>query len=170
MDREYRVLHSLEASSVPVPKTYHFCDNETIIGTPFYIMEFIDGRIFEKITMPDITDPTERTQLWREAVRTLSRIHAVDHIKLGLESFGKGNQYYDRQIRLWTQISQTQANVKDKKTGKKMGVLPHIEDCSRCLSDKTVQPKDQVSLVHGDFKLDNLVFHNTEPRVIAILE
>ncbi|KAF2029784.1 acyl-CoA dehydrogenase family member 11 [Setomelanomma holmii] len=170
VDREYRVLHSLEESPVPVPKTYHFCEDDAIIGTPFYIMEFIDGRIFEKVTMPEITDPKERTQLWRETVRLLSRIHAVDHIEAGLESFGKGYQYFERQVRLWIKMSERQAHVKDNNTGEEIGVLPHIEDCSRYLSDQTVQPKDRVSLVHGDFKLDNLVFHKTEPRVIAILD
>lgn len=169
VEREYRIMHALEGTQVAVPKTYGLCEDESIIGTPFYIMEFLDGRIFEDFTMPGVS-PTDRTAMWREAVRTLARLHAVDHHKQGLGTFGKPNGFYNRQINTWITICNSQAKVTDVETGEPVGQLPHFEETVRFFKNEKLQPKDRSTLVHGDFKIDNLVFHKTEPRVIGILE
>lgn len=169
VEREYRVLHALEHTDVAVPKTYCLCEDDSIIGTPFYIMEFLDGRIIEDFSIPDVT-PEERNQMWRAAVETLARFHAVDYRKIGLEKFGKPSGFYDRQVQTWSTICEAQEAVEDVETGEKVGRLPHFEELIRYFTDKRLQPKDRTTLVHGDYKIDNLVFHKTEPRVIGILE
>ena len=169
VEREYRILHALEHTDVPVPKTYCLCEDDSIVGTPFYIMEFLDGRIFEDFTMPGV-DPEQRTLLWREAVRTLARFHAVDVRAVGLESFGRPAGFYNRQIQTWVTICQAQAKAVDVETKEPVGQLPHFEELVRFFKNEKLQPRDRTTLVHGDYKIDNLVFHKTEPRVIGILE
>lgn len=169
VEREYRALHALENTDVQVPKTYCLCEDDSIIGTPFYIMEFLDGRIFEDFTMPGVT-AEDRTAMWREAVRTLAKLHAVDQRKVGLESFGKPSGFYNRQIQTWTTICGKQEEVADIETGEKVGRLPHFEETVRFFLNERLQPKDRATLVHGDYKIDNLVYHKTEPRIIGILE
>ncbi|KAK2591247.1 hypothetical protein QQS21_011055 [Conoideocrella luteorostrata] len=169
VEREYRVLHALENTDVPVPKTYCLCEDDSIIGTPFYIMEFLDGRIIEEFSLPDVT-PEERTAMWRAAVETLARFHAVDYKKVGLERFGKPNGFYKRQIQTWSTICMAQEAIEDVETGEKVGRLPHYEETVGFFMNEKGQPKDRTTLVHGDFKIDNLVFHKTEPRVIGILD
>lgn len=169
VEREYRIMHALEGTDVAVPKTYGLCEDEAVIGTPFYIMEFLDGRIFEDFTMPGVT-PDERTAMWRDAVRTLARLHAVDFPKRGLATFGKAGGFYGRQVKTWVTICSSQAKAVDVETKEPVGQLPHFEETVRFFKNERLQPKDRATLVHGDFKIDNLVFHKTEPRVIGILE
>lgn len=169
VEREHRVLHALEHTPVTVPKTYGLCEDESVVGTPFYIMEFLDGRIFEDFTMPGV-GADERTALWREAIKTLARFHAVDYKKVGLEKFGKPSGFYNRQIQTWITICSSQAKAVDVETKEPVGQLPHFEETVRFFKNEKLQPKDQATLVHGDYKIDNLVFHKTEPRVIGILE
>jgi aminoglycoside phosphotransferase (APT) family kinase protein len=163
------VLHALENTDVAVPKTYGLCEDESVIGTPFYVMEFLDGRIFEDFTMPGVS-AEERSQLWEEAVRTLARFHAVDFKKVGLEKFGKAAGFYNRQIQTWITICSNQAKAVDIETKEPVGQLPHFEELVRFFKNEKLQPTDRATLVHGDYKIDNLVFHKTEPRVIGILE
>ena len=169
VEREFRVLHALQGTSVAVPKTYCLCEDESVVGTPFYIMEFLDGRIFEDFTMPGV-GAEERSLLWREAVHTLARLHAVDYKKVGLETFGKPHGFYNRQIQTWTTICASQAKAVDVETKEPVGQLPHFEETVRFFKNEKSQPRDRTTLVHGDYKIDNLVFHKTEPRVIGILE
>ena len=169
VEREYRIMHALEHTDVAVPKTYCLCEDASIIGTPFYIMEFLDGRIFEDFTMPGV-ETEERTAMWREAVRTLARFHAVRPAEVGLEKFGKAEGFYGRQIQTWTTICMSQEKMEDVETKEAVGRLPHFEDIIRFFKNEKLQPRDRTTLVHGDYKIDNLVFHKTEPRVIGILE
>lgn len=169
VEREYRIMHALEGTDVAVPKTYALCEDESVIGTPFYVMEFLDGRIFEDFTMPGVS-AQEREALWREAVETLARFHAVDRKEVGLEGFGRAGGFYGRQIKTWTTICASQAKVVDVETGEAVGKLPHFDETVRFFKNERLQPKDRATLVHGDYKIDNLVFHKTEPRVIGILE
>lgn len=107
---------------------------------------------------------------WHDAIRTLAKLHRVDVSEAGLASFGKANGFYDRQIKTFGTISAAQASTVDVETKKPVGQIPHIEEILGFFRDKRYQPKDRGTLVHGDYKIDNLVFHKTEPRVIGILE
>lgn len=169
VEREYRVMHALGETDVAVPKMYYLCEDDSIIGTPFYIMEFLGGRIIEDFTMPGVT-PEERTQMWKNATQTLARLHAVDYRKIGLEKFGKSVGFYNRQIQTWTTICASQEKVVDVETKEPVGKLPHFDESVHFFMNEKAQPKDRATLVHGDYKIDNLVFHKTESRVIGILE
>ncbi|RDL34513.1 putative acyl-CoA dehydrogenase family member 10 [Venustampulla echinocandica] len=169
VEREYRVIHALEKTDVPVPKTYILCEDDSVVGTPFYIMEFLDGRIIEDPTMPDVT-PAERTEMWHDAIRTLAKLHRINPKDVGLESFGKPSGFYDRQIKTFTTISKAQAEGVDIETKEIVGQIPHIDEILAFFSSRRSQPKDRGTPIHGDYKIDNLVFHKTEPRVIGILD
>ncbi|KKP04683.1 hypothetical protein THAR02_03226 [Trichoderma harzianum] len=169
VEREYRALHALETTDVAVPKTFCLCEDDSVIGTPFYIMEFLDGRIFEDFLMPGVT-PADRTALWKEAIQTLARLHAVDVAQVGLDKFGKASGFYSRQTQTWATICISQSKAVDIETKEPVGQLPHFDELVGFFKDERLQPKDRATLVHGDFKIDNLVFHKTENRVIGILE
>ncbi|GFF40556.1 acyl-CoA dehydrogenase family member 11 [Aspergillus udagawae] len=169
VEREYKIIHALEKTDVPVPKAYCLCEDSNVIGTPFYIMEFLDGRMFTDPAIPGVS-AEERTALWRDAVRTLAKFHRVVPKSVGLERFGKPSGYYDRQIATFTAVSNAQAQAVDIETKKPVGELPHFLDMVRFFSNKATQPLDRGTLVHGDYKIDNMVFHKTEPRVIGILD
>ncbi|KAI0006747.1 phosphotransferase enzyme family protein [Xylariaceae sp. FL0662B] len=169
VEREYRIIAALGPTDVPVPKAYCLCEDDSVIGTPFYIMEFMDGRIIEDMAVPGVS-AEERLSLWREAVYTLAKFHRVDYKKVGLETYGKGDKFYDRQLATWKQICDAQAQTIDVDTREPVGPIPHFDQLLRFFADKRRQPRDRGTLVHGDYKLDNLVFHRTEPRVIGILD
>ncbi|KAL4967939.1 phosphotransferase family protein [Aspergillus stella-maris] len=169
VEREYKIIHALEQTDVPVPKAYCLCEDSSVIGTPFYIMEFLDGRIFTDPTIPEVS-PAERTEMWKDAVRTLAKFHRVVPSSIGLSTFGKPTGFYDRQIATFTTISKAQASAIDVETKEPVGDLPHFTDMVAFFRDKAAQPKDRGTLVHGDYKIDNMVFHKTEPRVIGILD
>ncbi|PVI08025.1 APH-domain-containing protein [Periconia macrospinosa] len=169
VDREYRIIHALEKTDVPVPRAYCLCQDEKVIGTDFYIMEFLDGRIFEDPAIPNVT-PEERTKMWHSAITTLAKFHRVVPKEVGLENYGKSSGFYNRQITTFNTISTSQAAAKDKETGIPVGKIPHQDDMVEFFKDPKTQPKDRGSFVHGDYKIDNVVFHKTEPRVIGILD
>lgn len=169
VDREYRIIHALRDTDIAVPKAYALCEDDGVIGTPFYIMEFLDGRIFEDFAMPGV-GPEERTALWKAAIETLARFHKVDFRKVGLEKFGRHEGFYSRQVQTWTTICEKQAQVVDVETKEPVGQLPHFEEMMAFLGDVKQQPKDRATLIHGDYKIDNVIFHKTEPRIIGILE
>ncbi|KAH9905741.1 protein kinase-like domain-containing protein [Xylariomycetidae sp. FL2044] len=169
VEREYRIITALGPTVVPVPQTYCLCEDSSVIGTPFYIMEFLQGRIFEDLSIPGVS-AEERLALWREAIRTLARFHSVDYAAAGLSGFGKPEGFYDRQLGTWAAICAAQAAAVDAKTGAQVGAIPHFEEMTRFFGDGARQPRPRASLVHGDYKLDNMVFHATEPRVVGILD
>ncbi|KAK7753689.1 hypothetical protein SLS62_004311 [Diatrype stigma] len=195
VEREHRVIAALwrGGTGVPVPRPYALCEDAAVLGTPFYVMQFLDGRIFEDPYMR--LDPTssgkgkrgeevpasERAALWRAAVETLARLHAVDREAVGLQRYGKGEDggFYARQVETWRRICEAQARAVDAETGRAVGHLPHFEDLLAFFRDEAQQPGrsrepsgggPRATLVHGDYKIDNLVFHPTEPRVIGILD
>lgn len=167
VEREYQIIHALEKTDVPVPITYGLCTDDSVVGTPFYIMQFLDGRIFEDPALPDVS-AEDRTAMWRDAVSTLAKFHRVDFAKVGLGNFGRQGGFYDRQIKTLGNISMAQAVVTDVETKEPVGDIPHFAEMKTFFA--TQQPKDRVTLVHGDYKIDNLIFHKTEPRVIGILD
>ncbi|KXJ92318.1 phosphotransferase enzyme family protein [Microdochium bolleyi] len=169
VEREYRIIHALEHTDVPVPKAYCLCEDESVIGTPFYIMEFLDGRIIEDPAMPGIS-ARERTALWKAAIETLARFHSVDFRAVGLEKYGKASGFYNRQLQTWRTICDAQASAVDVDTKKPVGKLPHFDELLSFFSNESLQPRDRGTLIHGDYKIDNVVFHKTEARVIGILD
>ncbi|KAI5290587.1 hypothetical protein KEM54_001085 [Ascosphaera aggregata] len=169
VDREYQVISALSKTDVPVPKTYCLCEDESVIGTSFYIMEFLQGRHFTDDGIPNVGSQ-ERADLWKAVITTLAKLHRVDPKSIGLEKFGRFGGYYDRQIRTWEKISKAQAAVEDVKTGTPVGEIPNLDAMLDFFADKKQQPKDRAALVHGDFKIDNMIFHTTEPRVLGILD
>ncbi|KAI9168096.1 kinase-like domain-containing protein [Paramyrothecium foliicola] len=169
IEREYKVMKALENTDVPVPRVYCFCDDSTIIGSPFYIMEFLDGRIFEDVWLPEMS-ASERVSIWKEAVNTLAKVHSVQLGSVGLESLKRPESYYSRVGRSWSQISAVQARTRCSTTGQVVGHLPYYADLVQFFLNPRSEPADHKKLVHGDYKLDNLVFHKTEPRIIGILD
>ncbi|KAF2088088.1 acyl-CoA dehydrogenase family member 11 [Saccharata proteae CBS 121410] len=169
VDREYRIIHALEKTDVPVPKTYCLCEDEGVVGTPFYIMEFLDGRIFEDPALPGVS-VAERREMWHDAIRTLAKFHRVSPKSVNLESYGKPSGFYNRQLATFATISEAQAKAVDVDTKQAVGKIPHYDDMVAFFRDPKTQPKDRSGFVHGDYKIDNVVFHKTEPRVIGILD
>ncbi|TLD22867.1 hypothetical protein PspLS_07404 [Pyricularia sp. CBS 133598] len=168
VEREHRIIAALHGR-LPVPRPYCLCEDAAVVGTPFYVMEFLDGRIFEDPALPGVS-PADRNAMWADAVRTLAALHAVDFAKVGLTDFGKHGGFFARQLRTWSNICAAQAAVKDVETGVAVGDLPHYEDLVGFFGDEKLRPRDCVTLVHGDYKIDNLIFHKTEPRVIGVLD
>lgn len=169
VEREHRILSALQNTDVPVPRVFCLCEDSNVIGSPFYIMEFLDGRIF---TEPDFAGVSkeERSEMWHDAIRTLAKLHRLDPKRIGLESYGKPSGFYDRQIKTFTALGEAQSKVKDVETGREVGEVPGMQDLVSFFADKKAQPKDRGTVIHGDYKIDNLVYHKTEPRVIGILE
>ena len=167
VDREYRVIHALEHTEVAVPRAICLCEDDSIIGTTFYMMSFLDGRMFENPAFPGVSE-SDRKEMWHDAVRTLAKLHRVDLKEVGLETFGKHAGFYNRQIRTFGRLAESQAAAKDQDSGEAVGQLPHFYDLISFFQHN--QPNDRGTLVHGDYKIDNLVFHKTEPKVIGILD
>lgn len=158
VDREYRVMKALYDTEVPVPKMYALCEDTSIIGTKFYIMEAIEGRVFDRPTMEEA--PLEqRRELWRDFIRVLATLHAVDYKAVGLESYGRPGNYYERQINRW---SKQYAASKTE----------HLESMENLLTwvPENIPDSDEVCIAHGDYRIQNVMFHPVEPRVVAVLD
>ncbi|KAI8976973.1 kinase-like domain-containing protein [Pilobolus umbonatus] len=168
VEREYRIIHALGThTDVPVPKVYVLCEDVSVIGTPFYVMEFLKGRIYDDCRMLDIPFE-ERKKLWYSAVETLAKLHRVDYIAIGLGDYGRNSGFYERQMRSLLKVSAAQAAVKDEETGESVGPIPRLNEMIAWFRKNQVE--DKATLVHGDFKIDNMIYHPTEPRVIGVLD
>lgn len=156
VDREYRVITALGQTDVPVAKTYCLCQDESILGSWFYIMECVEGRILWNLrNMPE----SERYDLFYAMNDAFSALHSVDYKSIGLETFGKPGSYVARQLSRWTQ--QYRASV-DEKSPAMEEMIPWLED--------NLPDQSKESIIHGDYRSDNLIFHPTEPKVVAILD
>ena len=158
IDREYRVMNALQGSNVPVPRMLAYCEDTQIVGTPFYVMEFLEGRVLVDQSLPGMA-PAERGAIYREMNRVIAALHGIDYQALGLETFGKPGNYFARQIARWSRQCSESTLPVNSAMQQLMDWLPaHIPE------------GDETTLVHGDYRLDNLVFHATEPRVIGVLD
>ena len=159
VDREYRIIKALEETKVPVPRTVFLCNDESIIGTIFYVMEFVDGRIFWDPTLPEI-DENKRMKVYEETVRIMAELHKIDVEKAGLLDFGKPGNYFERQVGRW--IKQYRAAETES--------YPEVETLIAWL-EKTMPDDDGlISIVHGDYRLYNMIFDHREERMLALLD
>ncbi|GJQ09435.1 hypothetical protein GpartN1_g1226.t1 [Galdieria partita] len=165
IEREYEVIRHLGPTKVPVPKVYGFCSDSSVIGTPFYLMEYVKGRIFTDLSLPTIPRE-ERRQIYQEMAKVLAEIHNVDYKKVGLESFGIPGNYVMRQIRRWTK--QYEASCEG------VGRDPCMDNLVKWLPANipysAVAPREESTIVHGDYRLDNLVFAENSSKVLAVLD
>ena len=158
VDREYRVMTAVGTTGFPVPETRVLCTDDSVIGTWFYVMDCVEGRIFWEPTLPDL-EPEERRAIYDAMIGVLAQLHRIDYAAIGLSDFGKPGNYFARQIHRWTQQYRLSEGEKIEAMERLIEWLPaHIP------------PGDESTIVHGDYKLDNMIFHPTEPRVIAILD
>lgn len=158
IDREFRVITALRDSAVPVPAAPHYCDDPSVIGTPFYIMERLEGRIFHDNSLPGLTT-AERGAVFDAMNATLAALHAVDVDATGLGDYGRRGGFLARQIARWT---------RQYEAGKTREV-PEIPRLGARLA-ATLPQDDETTLVHGDFRLGNLIFHPTRPEVVGVLD
>ncbi|CAI9118956.1 OLC1v1020590C1 [Oldenlandia corymbosa var. corymbosa] len=166
VEREYQVLHALGTQTiVPVPKVFCLCTDSSVIGTPFYIMEYLEGRIFIDPKLPGLT-PEERREIYRATAKALASIHSVDVDTIGLGNYGKRSDYCKRQVERWAkQYINSTGTGKSPRNPKMLELADWLRN--------HIPPEDSsgaAGLVHGDFRIDNLVFHPIEARVIGILD
>ena len=158
VDREYRVISALNRHGFPAPKPYILCEDTDIAGTMFYIMEMVEGRVFWDMSLPDQT-PQERTAIYDAKIRTLAEFQAINYRAVGLEGFGKTTDYFARQIHRWRKTYIVSETEKIEEMDRLNEWLP-----------QNIPDDDAVSLIHGDYRMDNMIFHPTEPRIVAVLD
>ncbi|MBL8384958.1 MAG: phosphotransferase family protein [Burkholderiales bacterium] len=158
VDREYRVQAALGRAGFPVARMHALCEDESVIGRAFYIMECVEGRVLWDQSLPGMS-PAERTAIYAEMNRVIAQLHSTDYKAIGLETFGKPGNYFARQIERWTK----QYRASETET------IPAMESLIAWLP-KNIPPGDDTSIVHGDYRLDNMIFHPTEPRILAVLD
>ena len=158
IDREYRVMAALAVSVVPLPHMYCLCEDPSVIGTKFYVMEMVEGRLFKATSLPTLK-PSERSDVYIDLVRVLAALHEVDPSAVGLGEFGRPGNYFARQVRRWTR------QYRDSET-------EVIEAMDRLVDWLPEHLPEEVSLciVHGDYRLGNVLLHPTEPKVAALLD
>jgi aminoglycoside phosphotransferase (APT) family kinase protein len=158
VEREFRIISALYGAGFPVPRPFVLCEDAEVVGTTFFIMECVDGRIFWAPDLPKFSKE-ERTALYDNVNETLASLHSFDFVALGLEDYGKSGNYFSRQISRWSSQYRASETATVDAMDKLIGWLPD-----------NVPVDDSVSIVHGDFRLDNMIVHPTEPRVIAVLD
>jgi aminoglycoside phosphotransferase (APT) family kinase protein len=158
VDREFRVLAALKDTAVPVAHVHALCEDPEVIGSAFYVMDYVEGRIFWDALLPEVA-AAQRREVYSEMVRVLAALHSVDYAAVGLGDFGKPGHYVERQVMRWTQQYRASETEKLEPMERLIEWLPrHIPD------------DEQTAIVHGDFRLDNTIFHPTEPRILAVLD
>jgi aminoglycoside phosphotransferase (APT) family kinase protein len=158
VDREYRVITALGGTDVPVPRTYALCEEPDVVGTAFYIMEYVHGRLMVEPDLPGVA-PAERAALFDAMNDVLARLHTVDLGAVGLTDYGRPGNYFARQIHRWTQQYRASETEKIEAMEQLMEWLP-----------AHVPADDQTTIVHGDYRSGNMLMHPTEPRVVAVLD
>ena len=158
VDREYKVMTALGTQNFPVPKTYALCEDESVIGTAFFIMDFVEGRIFWDASLSDIAKE-ERKPLYHALIDTLADLHNVDYAAAGLSDYGKPGNYFERQIGRWSK----QYEAAETST------IDEMNNLIRWLPT-AIPADDATSIVHGDYRFDNAIMHPSEPKTLAILD
>ncbi len=158
VDREYRVITALANSQVPVAKAYALCEDTSVIGTAFYVMDYVEGRLFWNAALPEVTPP-DRRAIYEEMTRVIAALHTVDYAAAGLADYGKAGHYVERQVSRWTQQYRAAQTETIDAMERLIEWLPqHIPD------------DEETCIVHGDFRLDNAIFHPSEPKILAVLD
>jgi aminoglycoside phosphotransferase (APT) family kinase protein len=158
VDREYKVITALHGAGFAAPRTYGLCADDTVIGAMFYVMDMVPGRIFWDATLPTLPKP-QRAAYYTAEVETLAQLHSYEPAAIGLGDFGKPGNYFARQIDRWTKQYRASETERIEAMERLIAFLP-----------ATVPAQQRVSLVHGDYRLDNMIFHASEPKVIAVLD
>ncbi|MEX2519674.1 MAG: phosphotransferase family protein [Paracoccaceae bacterium] len=159
VDREFRIMTALAGSGVPVPKTHFLCEDESVIGSMFYLMDRVPGRIIFDPAVPGV-DAEHRAAMYEDMNRVLAALHMVDYEAAGLGDFGRPGSYFARQLSRWTKqyrASETEA-------------IPDMDALITWLEAQAPADDDRTSIVHGDYRIDNLIYHPTEPRIVAVLD
>ncbi|MBU1378744.1 MAG: phosphotransferase family protein [Alphaproteobacteria bacterium] len=158
VDREYKVISALHPTGFPVAKPYGLCTDDSVLGTWFYVMDMVEGRILWDQSLPAYA-PAERGAIFKAKIKTLADLHNTDVEKVGLSDYGKPGNYMARQVDRWTKQYKASETVHIPEVEKLIAWLP-----------QTVPAQERTSVVHGDYRLDNMIFHATEPRVVAVLD
>lgn len=158
IDREYRVMDALQKAGFPAPRQLLLCTDESVIGRAFFVMEFIEGRVLWDQSLPGMT-PAERAAIYDELNRVIAQLHTIDYAAVGLADYGKPGNYFGRQIERWTRQYQASATETIEAMDKLIEWLP-----------QHIPAGEATSIVHGDFRMDNMIFHPTEPRILAVLD
>ena len=158
VEREYRVMDALARADIPVPRMLLVCEDESVIGRAFFIMSFVEGRVLWDQSLPGF-DAAGRRAIYDEMNRVLANLHRVDPAAVGLADFGRPGNYFARQIGRWTKQYQASETEKIAAMDELIAWLP-----------ANIPPGDETTVVHGDYRMDNLIFHPTEPRILAILD
>ncbi|HEX6267506.1 MAG TPA: phosphotransferase family protein, partial [Burkholderiales bacterium] len=158
VDREYRVISALHPVGFPVARPHVLCGDESVIGTAFYVMDCVEGRVLWDQSLPGMSK-AERAAIWDELNRVISLLHTIDFQKVGLAGFGKPGNYIERQVARWSKQYQASETEPMAAMDNLIAWLP-----------KNIPPETATTVVHGDFRLDNAIFHPTEPRILAVLD
>lgn len=158
VDREFRVISALESQGIPVARPRLLCEDESLLGTIFYVMDHVEGRSFWEPVLPQATPP-ERAAIYAEMNRTIAALHQVDWRAAGLEGFGKPENYVARQVSRWSQ----QYRASETET------LPAMERLIDWLPENLPEQR-RASVIHGDYRIDNMIFHPSEPRILALVD
>jgi aminoglycoside phosphotransferase (APT) family kinase protein len=158
VDREYRVIKALHPTGFPVARPHVLCEDESVIGTAFYVMEYVEGRVLWDQALPGMSK-RERGEIWDALNQVIARLHTLDYRDLGLQEFGKPGNYIERQIGRWSKQYQASETERIEAMDNLIAWLP-----------KNIPPSAATTVVHGDYRLDNTIFHPTEPRVLAVLD
>ncbi|MEA1013020.1 phosphotransferase [Sphingosinicella sp. LY1275] len=160
VDREYRVITALGAGGFPVARSYGLCEDESVIGTPFYVMEMVEGRIFWEPSFPEVSD-AERPAYFDAMNATIAQLHGLDPEAIGLGDYGKPGNYFARQIGRWSK-----QYLGDVEAGR----VPAMDRLVEWLPQNIPAGEEEARIIHGDFRCDNMIFHPTESRVLAVLD
>lgn len=158
IDREFRVMDALNKIGFPAPRQYALCTDEAVIGRAFYIMEFVEGRVLWDQSLPGMSN-MERTAIYDEMNRVIAQLHTIDYAAIGLGDYGKPGNYFARQIDRWTKQYRNSETETIEAMDKLIEWLP-----------QNIPTGDETSIVHGDYRMDNMIFHPAEPRVLAVLD